>query len=92
MSSERYSETRTLREETRRGTDGYDIPYHQRVNVPIQQSTNNFNRNINDQQIQTRIHRHDTTLQWINDPITGNEKFRVNINIEGFNQNEVCQY
>jgi len=90
MSSGRYYETQTIHEENRRGTDGYNIPYNQRVNVPIQHSTTSFNNNINEQRIQERINRHDTTLQWVTDPISGKEKFRVNINIDGFNQNEVC--
>ena len=40
------------------------------------------------------IIRRDTTAQWINDPNNGNEKYRMRINIEGFNQNEVidCLY
>jgi hypothetical protein len=92
MSSERYSETRTIREENRRGNDGYDVPFTQRVTVPIQQSTDSFSRNINEQRLQERINRKDTTLQWVSDPVTGTEKFRVNINIDGFSQNEVCQY
>jgi len=94
MSSERYSETRTLREgTTRRGiSDAYDTPYHQRVSVPIQHSINSFDSNINEQRLKDRIRQQDTTLQWVNDPISGKEKFRININIDGFNQNEVCQY
>jgi len=91
MSSERYSQTRTFREDNRRGIDGYDIPFNQRVNVPIEQSTNDFNRNINEQRLKDRIQNQSATLQWVNDPASGSEKFRVNINIDGFNQNEVCQ-
>jgi hypothetical protein len=92
MSSERYSQTRTFHEDSRRGIDGYDIPFNQRVTVPIEQSINSFNHNINEQQLKNRIQNPSTTLQWVNDPISGSEKFRVNINIDGFNQNEVCQY
>ncbi len=93
MSSERYSETRTFHDESRRGiTDPYNTSYNQRVSIPIQQSTSNFNSNINEQRVLDRIRQQDTTLQWVNDPISGKEKFRININIDGFNQNEVCQY
>jgi hypothetical protein len=91
MSSERYSETRTVREENRRsGTDAYDVPFHQRVTVPIQHSSNNFNSSINEQRLQERIRNQDSSLQWVNDPISGKEKFRITINIDGFNQSEVC--
>jgi hypothetical protein len=92
MSSQRYSETQSFHEESRRGGDGYDVPFNQRVTVPIQHSTGDFSHNASEQRARERIHQKDTTLQWVNDPISGNEKFRVNINIDGFNQNEVCQY
>jgi hypothetical protein len=91
MSSERYSETRSYRENRRNGNDSYDVPFHQRVTVPIQH-TSNLNRSVTDQRVQDRIHQQDSSLQWVNDPISGKEKFRININIDGFNQNEVCQY
>lgn len=93
MSNDRYSESRTYREETRRGTDPYDVPYSQRVTMPIQHSSTAFSGSgINEQRLKDRIRSQDTSLQWVNDPISGKEKFRVNINIDGFNQNEVCQY
>jgi hypothetical protein len=47
---------------------------NQRIHIPIHHSSNNSK---------------DTTVQWINDPINGSEKYRMKINIEGFNQNEV---
>ena len=34
----------------------------------------------------------ETTVQWINDSITGEEKFQMKINIEGFHQNEVKNF
>jgi hypothetical protein len=92
MSSNRYSESRTIHEESRRDNDGYDVPFNQRVNVPIQHSTNSFSVNPNERSVQERIRRHDTTVQWVNDPISGSEKFRVTINIDGFNQNEVYEF
>jgi hypothetical protein len=91
MSSERYSQSRTFHEENRQGTGGYGTLYNQGVHVPIQPSSSNFNSSINEQRLQERLRHQDTTLQWVNDPISGKEKFRVNINIDGFNQNEVCQ-
>ncbi|UJR31274.1 hypothetical protein I4U23_018774 [Adineta vaga] len=89
MSSQRYSESRTVHGETRRGGDLYDSPYSQRVTVPIQHSINSFTSTPNEQRVQDRIRHQDTTVQWVNDPVSGQEKFRVQINIEGFNQNEV---
>ncbi len=47
---------------------------NQRIHIPIHRSSNNSK---------------DTTVQWINDPINGSEKYCMKINIEGFNQNEV---
>lgn len=96
MSSNRYSESRTYREESRQNTDPYSTPYSQRVTMPIQQSSSSFSSSgiggINEQRLKDRIHLQDTALQWVSDPISGKEKLRVNINIDGFNQNEVCQY
>jgi hypothetical protein len=92
MSSQRYSETQSFREESRRGNDGHNVPFNSGVSVPIQHSTSDFGNNNNEQRARERIRHQDTTLQWVNDPISGSEKFRVNINIDGFNQNEVCQY
>ena len=94
MSTQRFSESRSVREESRRtNNDGYDLPFtHARVSVPIQSSSANFESNPNQQRVQERLRLQDTTVQWVNDPISGMEKFRVTINIDGFNQNEVCQY
>lgn len=93
MSSDRYSESRTYREESRKSTDPYNTSYNQRVTMPIQQSSSSFTSSgINDQPLKDRIRQQDTTLQWVNDPISGKEKFRININIDGFDRNEVCQY
>jgi len=89
MSSQQYSETRTFHEENRRNNGTYDTPYNQRVSVPIQHSTNPFGSSLNEQRLQERIRHKDTTVQWVNDPVSGTEKFRVTINIDGFNQNEV---
>ena len=91
MCSQRYSESRTIHEETRRGNDQFNAPFSQRVSVPIERSINSFNSTPNEQRVQERIRNHDTSVQWVNDPISGQEKFRVHINIEGFNQNEVCE-
>ena len=93
MSSNRYSESRTVHEESRQNTDPYNTSYNQRVTMPIQQSSSSFSSSgVNEQRLKDRIRQQDTTLQWVNDPISGKEKFRININIDGFNQNEVCQY
>jgi hypothetical protein len=54
---------------------------NQRIHIPIHHGSNNFNYNSKD-----------TTVQWINDPNSGNEKYRMRINIEGFNQNEVIGF
>jgi len=89
MSSERYSESRSIREESRRGSDSFDSPYSQRVNMPIQHSSSSFGGSVDEQRVKDRIRSQDTRLQWVNDPSTGKEKFRVNINIDGFHQNEV---
>ncbi|CAF1426772.1 unnamed protein product [Adineta ricciae] len=89
MCSQRYSESRTIHEETRRGNDQFNAPFSQRVSVPIERSINSFNNTPNEQRVQERIRNHDTSVQWVNDPISGQEKFRVHINIEGFSQNEV---
>lgn len=88
MTSQRYSENRTVREETRRGIDSYDLPpMNSRVNLPVQYSTGN----TGGQSMPDRIRHRDTVVQWVNDPLSGAEKFRVTINIDGFNQNEVRQ-
>lgn len=92
MTSERYSETRTFREENRGNTvdnSRNQFPNDQRVNLPIQQTINRFNQSTNEQRLQERLRHQDTTVQWINDPVTGREKFRVNVNVDGFNRNEV---
>lgn len=94
MTSERYSETRTFKEENRaNSTDNSrnQFPYDQRVNLPIQQTIHRFNQNTNEQRLQERLRHQETTLQWVNDPATGQERFRININIDGFNQNEVIR-
>ncbi|CAF2749308.1 unnamed protein product [Rotaria sp. Silwood2] len=67
----------------------YSIPLNKRIDIPIRSLSNSSNYQLDEQHTQNRIHSKDTTLQWINDPTTGNEKFRIKINIEGFNQNEV---
>ncbi|CAF3603400.1 unnamed protein product [Rotaria sp. Silwood1] len=70
-------------------TSEYNIPLNKRIDIPIRRSSNHPNSQFYEQNTQNQIHSKDTTLQWINDSITGNEKFRIRINIEGFNQNEV---
>ncbi|CAF1293236.1 unnamed protein product [Rotaria sordida] len=70
-------------------TFDYSIPLNKRIDIPIRRLPNSSNYQFNEQHTQNQIHSKETTQQWINDPITGNEKFRVRINIEGFNQNEV---
>jgi len=49
-----------------------------------------LSHNPNEQLVHERLRHHDTSIQWVNDQISGKEKFRVHINIEGFSQNEVC--
>ncbi|CAF3575934.1 unnamed protein product [Rotaria sp. Silwood1] len=87
-----YSSSRTFHEESRRGNGGYGgygTPYTSQVTVPIQQSTSSFNSSLNEQRLQDRLRNQETTVQWVNDPISGQEKFRVTIDINGFDQNEV---
>ena len=90
MASQRYSEIRTLHEENRHGNGGYDISYKPRLSVPIRHSTNDFNYSANEQGAQERIRHQETAVQWVSDPVSGRERFRVNVNIDGFHQNEVC--
>ncbi|CAF1932637.1 unnamed protein product [Rotaria magnacalcarata] len=85
MSSQRYTETRTVREENRLGNNGYDMPINSRINVPIEYSVNK----PHEERAQELIRQRNTNVQWVNDSFTGAEKFRVTINIEGFHQNEV---
>jgi len=63
-----------------RYTESPTFEYNQRIHIPIHRLSNNSNY---------EFHSKDTTIQWINDRITGDEKFQMKINIEGFNQNEV---
>ncbi|CAF3691833.1 unnamed protein product [Rotaria socialis] len=85
MSSQRYTETRTVREENRPGNNGYGIPINSRINVPIEYSADK----PHEERVQELIRQRNTNVQWVNDSSTGAEKFRVTINIEGFHQNEV---
>ena len=62
---------------------------YQRIDIPIRRVSNNSLYTFNKQHTENEIQLKDTTTQWINDPITNKEKFRMKINIEGFNQNEV---
>ena len=62
---------------------------YQRIDIPIRRVSNNSHYTFNKQHTGNEIQLKDTTTQWINDPITNKEKFRMKINIEGFNQNEV---
>ncbi|CAF0779430.1 unnamed protein product [Rotaria sordida] len=89
MSSQRYSESRTIQEQSRHGNDGYGVPYTSRVTVPIQHTISSYNDLGNERRVQDRLRTQDTTVQWVNDPISGRESFRVTVNIDGFNQNEV---
>lgn len=54
--------------------------------IPILRSSN---YQFNEENDQNRTRSKDTTLQWIVDPSTGQEKFRIRINIEGFKSDEV---
>lgn len=67
----------------------YRIPFNRRFHVPIRPLLNHVTYQSYEQQPSNQIHSKDTTLQWVDDPITGGEKFRIRINIEGFNSNEV---
>ncbi|CAF2074851.1 unnamed protein product [Rotaria magnacalcarata] len=58
------------------------LPFTDRIATPIRHSPDYSN-------YQDRIPSKDTTAQWIYDPTSGREKFRVKIHIEGFDQNEV---
>ncbi len=92
MSTQHYNESRTYREENRRSNDAFDAPFNRGAQMPIHSSLGGPPLNSNHQLVQDRIRHQETSLQWVNDPISGTEKFRVTINIDGFNQNEVCQY
>lgn len=77
-SSHRYTESPILE---------YNTSGNQRIHIPIHRLSNVSNYEFNNQSPLK-----DTTLQWINDPIDGNEKFQIKINIQGFNQNEVINF
>lgn len=47
-----------------------------RISIPIRHVTNEIQSN-------------DTTVQWIEDPRTGRDMYRMRIYIEGFHRNEV---
>jgi hypothetical protein len=64
-------------------------PLNQRIDIPIKRLSNNTNSKFIEQYTQIPVYSKDTTVQWINDSISGREKFRMKINIEGFHQNEV---
>ena len=87
MSTQRFAETRAFRDD-----NTYDVPFTQRTPLPIHSSVGGSSFNPNQQLAQDRIRHQDTSVQWVNDPVSGAEKFRVTINIDGFNQNEVRQY
>lgn len=59
------------------------------VQLPVSTLPQDLPRDINGRPLQERIRNQDTTVRWINDSITGQEKFQVTVNIDGFHQNEV---
>jgi hypothetical protein len=67
-----------------RYTESPTFEDNQRISVPIRRLSNYSNYEFNN-----RIHSKHTTVQWVNDSITGGEKYQMKINIEGFNRNEV---
>ena len=87
MSTPRFTETRAFRDD-----NTYDVPFNSRTQVPIESSIGGLPFNPTQQLAHDRIRQQETSVQWVNDPVSGAEKFRVTINIDGFNQNEVRQY
>jgi hypothetical protein len=75
-----------------RFTESPVLSSNQRIDIPIRRVSNNAHYEFNKQQTKNEIHSKDTTVQWIIDPISDKEKFRMKINIEGFNQNEVIAF
>ncbi|CAF1363087.1 unnamed protein product [Adineta steineri] len=63
--------------------------YKQRIAIPIQRFSPNMNSNFNEQYSENAIYSKDTTTQWIKDSNNDREKFRMKINIEGFDKNDV---
>ena len=62
-----------------------------RIDIPIRRVSNDSDYTFDKLHTENQIQLKDTTTQWITDPITNQEKFRIKINIEGFNQNEVIE-
>ncbi|CAF4924407.1 unnamed protein product, partial [Rotaria socialis] len=60
MSSQRYTETRTVREENRPGNNGYGIPINSRINVPIEYSADK----PHEERVQELIRQRNTNVQW----------------------------
>lgn len=59
------------------------------VQLPISTLSEALPRDISGRPLQERLRNQDTTVRWINDSVTGQEKFQVTVNIDGFHQNEV---
>ena len=70
----------------------YNISSSKRIDIPVYQPSNHSTYQHNEQQISGQIHLKNTTMQWIDDPITNSEKFRIKIDIEGFRSNEVILF
>ena len=60
-----------------------------RVQLPVSTGAADAPRDISGRPLAERLRNQDTSVQWLNDPVTGREKFQVTINIDGFHPNEV---
>lgn len=89
MSTQRFSESRSYHEESRRNVGNNSNPRITSTTLPVLNTSIDFPRDIGEQRVQERLRHQDTSVRWLNDPSTGQEKFRVTINIEGFQQHEV---
>ena len=63
--------------------------YQQRIDIPVQHVSNNIDAHRTEPYRLNSIYIKDTTTQWIPDSITGQEIFRIKINIDGFHKNDV---
>jgi hypothetical protein len=66
-----------------------ELSNHQHIPVPVQNTSDHSYRKLDIANVPDRTQGKHTTAQWINDPITGREKFQLIIPIEGFRPSEV---
>lgn len=59
------------------------------VSLPVSTLPQDVPRDISGRTLPERLRNQDTTVRWISDPVNGQEKFQVTINIDGFQPNEV---